>query len=165
MKIPRFPKQHWTVTASGCLVVLWLITLVLWRVELENTSRFEILFDILYWLVFSATFIVATLWICFTHQQREHHRLRFSIVASVAVIFYWQFGVFIFDAYYFLELRAWTARTGLAIVFVVGLSNPLNAHQSFILLGQTNQAHTLGVPAEHGDLVRAGTHQRATIGD
>ena len=38
MKIPRFPKQHWTVTASGCVVVLWLITLVLWRVELETVK-------------------------------------------------------------------------------------------------------------------------------
>ena len=92
MKIPRFPKQHWTVTASGCLLAFWLFTLVLWRVELENTSRFEILFDILYWLVFSAAFIVTTLWTCFTHQQREQQWLRFSIVASVAVIFYWQFG-------------------------------------------------------------------------
>lgn len=157
MKIPRFPKQHWTVTASGCLVVLWLITLVLWRVELENTSRFEILFDILYWLVFSATFIVATLWICFTHQQREHHRLRFSIVATVAVIFYWQFGVFIFDAYYFLELRAWTARAGLAIVFVVGLAWTIYGLE---IASQSYEQKRRNRPAADGEAGNAGGEQK-----
>ena len=56
MKLPEYLKRHWTVTLSACLAVTWLVVLVLWRVEAENTSRFEQLYHSLYWVIFSAAF-------------------------------------------------------------------------------------------------------------
>jgi hypothetical protein len=121
MKLLPSLKQHWTVSLSGCLAVLWLVTIVLWRVESENTSEFELLYHTLYWVVFSAGLVIASLWVRYTYQQRQEQMLRFRIVASVAFFFFWQYGVFAAGERNLLELQTWIARTGLGIVFLVGL--------------------------------------------
>jgi hypothetical protein len=122
MKLPEYLKRHWTVTLSGCLAVTWLVALVLWRVEAENTSRFEQLYHTLYWVIFAAALVVVGLWVEYMYQRRQQQMLRFRIAASVAVIFVWQFGVFVADVYYLLELRAWIATAGLVVLFFVGLA-------------------------------------------